>query len=203
MEKKLPLEPGRYYHIYNHAVGSDLLFKSEPDYKNFLVKYTRYISPVASTLAYCLMPNHFHTCVLINDMEYISTLPSKYMTNELIAEGLYRSFSNLLNSYAQWYNNKYERKGCLFMSNFKRKIVENDDSLRRLICYIHKNPVESKFADNVDAWNYSSYNFITSGKQQDGIQIRRTEIIRVYNDLENFKFLHQPFEGTTLQGWYP
>jgi putative transposase len=200
METKLPLEPGKYYHIYNHAVGTDLLFKSEPDYRNFLQKYTRYISPIASTLAYCLMPNHFHTCILINDLEYISTLQSKYMTNELIAEGLYRSFSNFLNSYAQWYNNKYDRKGSLFMSNFKRKLIENDDSLRRLIFYIHNNPVESKFAECINDWKFSSYNYITTGIQQDGIQLRKSEIMRIFNDQENFTFLHHVIEGTTLQG---
>jgi putative transposase len=55
-----PLLCNRYYHLFNHAIGSDNLFKEKENYLYFLRKYGIYISPVCQTYAYCLMPNHFH-----------------------------------------------------------------------------------------------------------------------------------------------
>jgi len=65
MEVKIPLEPDKYYHIYNHAVGGDNLFCSNENFNYFLQKYKHYITPIADTFAYCLMPNHFHLAVRI------------------------------------------------------------------------------------------------------------------------------------------
>ncbi len=59
-KKTLPLEAGNYYHIYNHSNGNDNVFFKKKNYQYFLSKYFDYISPVADTFAYCLMPNHFH-----------------------------------------------------------------------------------------------------------------------------------------------
>jgi len=33
---RIPLEPDKYYHIYNHAVGRDNLFKCDDNYLFFL-----------------------------------------------------------------------------------------------------------------------------------------------------------------------
>lgn len=54
------LETGQYYHIYNHANGDDNLFREAKNYPFFLQKYHQHISPIAETIAWCLMPNHFH-----------------------------------------------------------------------------------------------------------------------------------------------
>lgn len=55
-----PLVPGQYYHVFNKSVGGELLFRNEANYLYFLGKYKKYVSPFAETLAYCLMPTHFH-----------------------------------------------------------------------------------------------------------------------------------------------
>lgn len=54
------LEPGSYYQVYNHAVGNDKLFLSDDNYGYFLRRYRNFISPIADTYVYCLMPNHIH-----------------------------------------------------------------------------------------------------------------------------------------------
>ncbi|HEX4372500.1 MAG TPA: hypothetical protein VHZ50_04255, partial [Puia sp.] len=59
------LQPLSYYHIFNHANGDENIFREEENYRFFLEKYVLYIHPVAETLAYCLMPNHFHMLVKI------------------------------------------------------------------------------------------------------------------------------------------
>jgi REP element-mobilizing transposase RayT len=69
-----PLVPTTSYHIFNHANGFENVFCEEENYRFFLEKYRLYISPVAETFAYCLMPNHFHLVVRIRKREVIEEL---------------------------------------------------------------------------------------------------------------------------------
>jgi REP element-mobilizing transposase RayT len=190
MQSKILLEPGRYYHVFNHAVEPELLFRAEIDYNNFISKYSKYLAPIVSTLAYCLMPNHFHLCIRIKDLDELTMLSPKYRLNKQIHSGIYYSFSHFFNSYAQFYNKKYQRMGGLFINNFKRKEILSDDSLLRLVCYIHSNPVEAKFTKSIDHWVYSSYLQIINKSDGIGIALLHEEVLRIFGDLENFQFVH-------------
>jgi len=169
------LLPSTYYHIYNHANGDDNLFREERNYPFFLEKYRYYIDPIADTIAWCLMPNHFHLLVRIKDVEdLVKTFP-KFGTLEKFGEGatlenlsgsekekqlsflLSKQFSNLFSSYTQAFNKVYQRKGSLFLKNFKRKAIHNDAYLQRLILYIHLNPVKHGFTTEITGWLHSSY----------------------------------------------
>ena len=57
-DSKTHLEQEKFYHIYNHAVGEELLFKSERNYLFFLDLTKRYLNDYVTFYAYCLMPNH-------------------------------------------------------------------------------------------------------------------------------------------------
>ncbi|HEA31502.1 MAG TPA: hypothetical protein ENH91_16170 [Leeuwenhoekiella sp.] len=107
----VPLLPDRYYHIYNRANGDERIFRTAENYSYFLRRYAYFINPVASTLSYCLMPNHFHFLVRIkNDV-----------SKEKLEGHVSKQFSNLFSSYTQAFNKQQKRKGSLFMKNFKRK----------------------------------------------------------------------------------
>lgn len=60
-------ESGKIYHIYSTAIGNELLFLSDENYKYFLKRYDDYCSDIFETLAYCLIPNHFHFLVKIKE----------------------------------------------------------------------------------------------------------------------------------------
>jgi len=62
---KAILSTDSIYHIYIRANGNELLFKTKDYYHYFLQKYDSYISLIAETYCYCLMPNHFHFLVRI------------------------------------------------------------------------------------------------------------------------------------------
>lgn len=68
------LQPGSCYHIFNHANGFESIFRRQENFFYFLEKYRLYISPIAETFAYCLMPNHFHLVVRIRKREMIEAL---------------------------------------------------------------------------------------------------------------------------------
>jgi len=200
-----PLIPECSYHIYNHSNGNDLLFKEEKNYFYFLERYKKFISPVANTYAYCLMPNHFHIIVKIRkEKEIVLELRSdkakeKYNKLEIVSDKenfislfVSKQFSNLFSSYSQAFNKMYNRKGSLFIKNFKRKLIDNDMYFLKLINYVHLNPVVHGFVQNVEEWRFSSYNAILSDGQT---LVKREEVIALFDDLDNFKYCHlEPME---------
>ena len=60
-----PLVQGNYYHIFNRGNNRCNLFEQPAEYEHFLWLYDKYVSPVADTLAWALMRNHFHFLVYI------------------------------------------------------------------------------------------------------------------------------------------
>ena len=70
----IPLTPDTSFHIFNHANGFENVFREVDNFRYFLEKYRLYISPIAETYAYCLMPNHFHLVVRVRKREVIEAL---------------------------------------------------------------------------------------------------------------------------------
>lgn len=185
-----PLLPGSYYHIYNHANGSENLFQNSSNYYFFLGKYQLYILPVADTLAYCLMPNHFHFLVKIKtESEILKSMTGrialKIKTGDydqrLISLYISKQFAKLFSSYTQSYNKLNERMGSMFIKNFKRKCANEENYRRELILYIHMNPVKSGLASHPSEWVYSSYNDL----QSENISfLSRSEVVDLFGSIE-------------------
>ena len=69
------LEYEKYYHIYNCGINGCNLFNETGNYTYFLNLYDKYISPIADTFAWVLMPNHFHLLVKIkSEVDIIDSL---------------------------------------------------------------------------------------------------------------------------------
>jgi REP element-mobilizing transposase RayT len=210
MQKVEPIEYGYYYHIYNRGINGTDLFWSDDNYSYFMELYFKYIDLVADTYAWCLMKNHFHFLVRIKEEGEIQPFKplSGYKTSERVNGLLTPSavlhpdgglvkrrkpkpsnqFSHLFNSYAQAYNRMYNRTGSLFEKPFKRKLVESEDYLKRLVFYIHHNPVHHGIADRITEYTWSSYLTIIKPSE---MKIKREEVIDWFDDVENFKFYHQ------------
>ena len=173
-----PLENGKYYHIYNRGINSDILFKENGNYEHFLKLYDLHIEPMAETYAWCLMRNHFHFLIRIKDLEEIKT------ENKILPS---QSFSNLFNAYTKAFNKKYNRHGALFERPFRRKSIENENYFQNLIAYIHNNPVHHNICERPMNYPWSSYITCISDKPT---KLKRKEVIEIFNDIENFKYVH-------------
>jgi putative transposase len=95
-----PLQPDTSYHIFNHANGFENVFRKAENFRYFLEKYRKYISPIAETYAYCLMPNHFHLVVRMRKREVIEKLILKSSNSNPPSNSTNRSnptFSKVLN----------------------------------------------------------------------------------------------------------
>lgn len=174
-----PLIHGKYYHIYNRGINSDTLFKEKRNYEYFLKLYDNHIEPIAETFAWCLMKNHFHLLIRIKNADELSL-------NKIIEPS--QSFSNLFNAYTKAYNKSYNRHGPMFERPFKRKMISNESYFQNLIAYIHNNPVHHAICEHPLKYPWSSYITFVSEKKT---RLKRTEVIAFFNDLENFKYVHQ------------
>ena len=188
---RIPLEPDRYYHIFNHAVGKDNLFKCDDNYLFFLKRYQQHILPIADTFAYCLMPNHFHLLVRIKPLKDLVN-PRGFKNPEgldsvKVEHFLSHTFGSLFNSYTKAFNKQQNRKGKLFLENFERKRINEESYLRNIIQYIHFNPVYHGFVNDLRDWKYSSFQCFLTTKATD---VKRDEVIEWFNGKENFLAFH-------------
>jgi len=89
--------------------------------------------------AYCLMRNHIHLLI-----ETGNTPLSKLMRE-------------LLTSYVQYFNKRWNRKGHLLGDRYKSILVDKDAYLLTLQRYIHLNPVKAKIVKHPVDYMWSSY----------------------------------------------
>jgi len=177
---KAVLEPDNYYHIYNRANGREKLFVNDDNYKFFLKQYESYVSQIADTFAYCLMPNHFHFLVKIKSEKELSALLG-FQT--LTGVKLSQQFSHLFNSYTQAFNKQQGRRGSLLSRAFNRKKITSEDYLKNTINYIHQNPISHHYVSDLEKWKYSSYLSIINDKPT---KLKKQEVIDLFHDKQNF-----------------
>jgi putative transposase len=167
-------EPESIYHIYNRAIGDERLFRNQENYFYFLEKYQHYLGEKLDTLAYCLIPNHYHFLVKIKEDS----------SNDLIV----KAFSDFQNSYSKSFNKAFGRNGALFQRKFKRKKIATEDYLSRIIIYIHQNPVKHQLAKDPIDWKYSSLKSYFSEKPS---KLDRRLVLDWFGGLEGFQKYHK------------
>ncbi|MCX6258700.1 MAG: transposase [Bacteroidia bacterium] len=180
-----PILPGSYYHIYNQGVNRENIFFEEMNYGYFLKLYEKYISTIADTYAYCLMPNHFHLLVKIKDIDIKS---QDYPQAILRISSTNSQFSKFFNSYAKSINKSYNRTGSLFIHPFKRKKINSEKYLIQLIIYIHFNPQNHGFENDFRNYTYSSYHKIV---RQDNTFIAGEKVLEWFDGIDNFIDCHR------------
>jgi putative transposase len=144
------------------------------------------------------MPNHFHFLLkLKNTLELLQAFP-KFETLEKMKKSALPSkqFANLFSSYTQAFNKKYGRKGSLFLKNFKRIPIDQDNYLSTIIAYIHLNPILHQFVETPEAWPWSSYNTIVSNSPT---KLKRNEVIEWFGNREQFVAHHQQYRASKFR----
>jgi REP element-mobilizing transposase RayT len=151
------LQFGKIYHIYNRGINRTDVFLYPEHYTKFLWLYEKYVDPVAETYAWCLLRNHFHFLLKIKKAdEIVHKTKGKTISEKLVS----LQFSHFFNSYSQSFNYRTKRTGGLFHTPFKRKLVDNPEYFKALVCYIHYNPVKHGFCERIPEYPWSSYGSI-------------------------------------------
>ncbi len=132
--------PGAVYHAMARGVDGRLIFCDDRDYSRFLETLRCVAADSgARIIAYCLMPNHFHSIVKVDGVP------------------LSRLMQRILTRYAITFNLRHDRMGHLFQARYKAILCLDDAYLASLIRYIHNNPVRAHLVDRADAWKWTSF----------------------------------------------
>lgn len=167
-------EPGHFFHVYNHAIGSELLFREGENYLFFLDKFSQFLSPYVSLYTYCLLPNHFHLLIKVSEQS----------NSEQVSE----QFRKFLISYSKSFNKRFFRNGGLFKRHLKRVHVSSDEYLIWLIFYIHRNPVHHNYTKNFRTYPWSSYRSLISNKDTN---LARDETMELFSGTREFISFHE------------
>ncbi|MCF6181796.1 transposase [Lutibacter sp.] len=179
--KHQPFEVGHFYHVFNRGNNKENIFKTEDNYIYFLNLVKKYLLPICDVYSYCLLSNHFHFIIRIKDF---NELPENFKNGKT---KLHQPFSNLFNAYTKAINKKHQRTGSLFQEHLKRIQINDEDYLRNLIVYVNTNPTHHSIS-NFEDYKYSSYQSLISKKDS---LLKREEVLNLFNDVENFKYVHK------------
>ena len=176
------LQPGKFYHIFHRGIKRGNIFKEDKNYGFFYRRFLYYTKEYFDIYAYCLMSNHYHFVIRVND------LPSLYASDSLALQPHEKAFKNFLISYSKSFNKLYGRKGSVFHPKFKRNHIHDDDYLRNAIIYAHLNPVKHRVFKDFENYKYSSYQTILQGSSQ---MVKYEEVLKLFDGKRNFIDLHQ------------
>lgn len=163
------LKQDGFYHIYNRGNNGEDIFRNDENYRYFLQLLEKYLSPKISIFAYCLLKNHYHLLIRVEE------------------ENITQSISNFFNAYAKAYNKEHRRTGSLFEKHFKRIRLYDETYIRHLILYIHTNPQHHNITEDFRNYAFSSYQIIRSERET---KIKREEVIQLFGGIANFEVTH-------------
>lgn len=137
----MKIDSGYFYHIYNRGNNSQKIFFERESYLFFLRKMKEHISPYASIIAWCLMPNHFHWVVFVHKTTI--EIPEKQNSSHTMTQSFdltvtennnqktkQRTFNYsigiLLRSYTRAIQKKEKVTGSLFQQHTGIKLLKDE-----------------------------------------------------------------------------
>jgi len=123
------------------GINRQTIFEDSEDSETFLKTIGIYKAQTECQIyAYCLMKNHIHLLLKIDEDEIGSFMRKTGA------------------KYVYWYNWKYNRVGGLFQDRYKSEVVEDNSYFLTVLRYIHQNPVKAGLCKKVEEYAESSYN---------------------------------------------
>ena len=181
----MQFETGKYYHLYNRSNNEEIIFRTDENYLYFLQRYREYFENEFATLAYCLMPTHFHFLVKVRAEK---------------PENLSDTIGAFLSDYTKAFNVRFERHGSLFQPRTKAKEIDSEEYLITLITYIHQNPVRAKLVNKQEEWKYSSYLDLVG--MRDGSLPSKDYILQYFKSLTDYKmYSEEIIESVNEEYW--
>jgi putative transposase len=176
-------KPGSMYHVYNQENNRQVIFFKRENYFFFLRKIKIFIHPFADILAYCLMPNHFHLMIYVNETQvpaFTVGVTNSDPDGKSKLRTLNSSIGIMLRSYTRAINKQEKRSGALFREETKAICLNEPKwdipnwytsagitimkvDIREFqypqVCfnYIHNNPVKSGIVEHPGNWPFSSF----------------------------------------------
>lgn len=160
------------FHVMVQGINKEYIFDNPEDiqcYLNMMEKLDEEHS--VEIIAYCVMNNHVHMLVKVENTERLS----KYM-------------QKLCMKYARYYNTKYDRVGHVFRNRYKAEAIMDEKHMYNCIRYIYNNPVIAGICSKPNDYPYSNYKEVPICEILDYVFVDTDEDIKEIkkNVMENF-----------------
>lgn len=194
MNKYPPLLPDSFYHLYNHGIGDELIFRSHDNFQFFISRMKMHLPPVMDVFTYSLLPNHFHLVVRTKPgaviiREFKNKKGIEYdREKHRLSDFIMTRLGHCLNSYAKSFNKVNKRMGGVFMANTKRTDLQGERGFMNAVLYAHKNAVHHGFTRKIGEWPYDGYNDLLTNRDT---WLMRDEIFQRFGSREEFIRIHE------------
>ena len=144
-----------YHHVFTRGNDRKQIFKKHADYLVFLSVIRGYLDKFRiSVTNYCLMPNHLHLLIFVEEGGELS----KFM-------------KAILQVYANYHRKEYSSTGFLYQNRFKSILIKKESYLIECARYIERNPFKAGLVSEISAWPWSSFSYYAKGIK-DGIILK-------------------------------
>jgi putative transposase len=201
---KASFTPNYYYHFVCKSIDGLLLFPNVADYYVFTDRFKKFTDEFLEIWSFCLLPNHTHHVIKIKSLQTIkksiANFPAENKTKAMTSflndsdnetefdKMIDRQMNSFLVSYANYYNNKYQRQGGIFQKPFKRITIENDAHLQQAIIYTHANAQKHGMIKDYKKYQFSSYAAIIKA---DDYYTNSKSVVAFFDGVENFIQIHK------------
>lgn len=158
-----------FLHIIVQGIKKEYIFKEEKYINKYLELFRKFSSELdINLIAYCIMSNHAHFLVKINEIEKLSKFMQKVNSG-----------------YAKYYNfMENGRVGYVFRDRYLSESIDSKRYFINCIKYIHFNPVKAGIVKNCKEYKYSSYReFIEKDTKKYEEQLKEILTKEEFNDI--------------------
>lgn len=132
--------PGAFYHLMLRGNNGQNIFLCDADRCRLCLLIQEGIERYGHRLhAYCFMTNHIHLLIQTGHVP------------------MSKIVHNLAFRYSQDFNRRYNKQGHLFQGRFKAILLEEESYFKRLLRYIHMNPVRAKLVNEPGDYRWSGH----------------------------------------------
>ena len=133
---------GKYFHIMVQGHNRAFIFKNTKDKTmiiNIIKNKTKNLG--VKIMAYCIMDNHFHLLIKVENIENLSKYMAKVNT-----------------SFAKYYNYIHKSVGYVYRDRYRAEPILDINQMINCIKYIHENPVKARIVSRAEEYSFSSIN---------------------------------------------
>ncbi len=207
--RRVAIEEGKYFHIYNRGYGKQKIFLNAGDEARFLFSLlcfqapltfshlNRRLSsgqlPVLTTKGLNLEKEYVDEIVQHRYVELVTfaMMPNHFhgIVQQTKKDGISQYMQRTLNSYTKFFNIKYGRSGHLFQGPYQIVPIESNEQLLYLSAYIHRNSRElTGWTDREREYPWSSYQDYV-GKNRWGELLKRNIILDQFETTKEYRDL--------------
>lgn len=191
--------PGAFYHVMLRGNNGQNIFHSDDERRRMCTLIDEGIQKYHHRIhAFCLMSNHVHLLVQVGNTP------------------LSMIMHNLAFRYCQYFHWKHNTYGHLFQDRYKAILLQEEGYFKRLLRYIHMNPVNANLVQDPEAYAWSGhraylndgefpwltthYGLKKFGDNVEGARTRYCNYVLQQNLEEDLEELQKALEGDQILG---